>query len=317
MMSAEHERVLLLRQYAPMEIPWRTHGLLLRAVLFGLTLAGAAAFYWLLDAFELARPGIVTAAFALAVAELLIHVRRWWWTGVEEALWLAAMFALVSELPDGGRPEAALVLALAAAIAGWRVRNPLFGGVAAFFVVQYFEDRFDLGVIVAMVIAVLAVLALLRTWRRPSTEWLFIVLAVAMPVIGRAEADPIWRTLTILLYGAFGALTFYLAIRKRHHALFLSGGLALAIALTDIAETVAIANEAKLAAAGALLLVGSWLAARALKENTKGIVATPAKLTPFDDEIESMATISIPQQDFDQRMETGGEFGGAGATGKY
>ena len=78
-----------------------------------------------------------------------------------------------------------------------------------------------------------------------------------------------------------------------------------------------LADEAHLAIAGALLLVGSWLIARALKDREKGIVATPARLTQFDDQLEQLATISIPEQSFDQRMETGGEFGGAGATGKY
>lgn len=317
MISVGHERALLLREYAPVEIPWRTHRLLLRLVLFGLTLVGAAAFYWLLDAFDLARPGLITGAAALVLAEVLINVRRWWWTGVEEALWLAAMFAFVSELPDSGRPEAALVLALAAAIPGVRVRNPLFGAAAAVFVVQYFEARFDLGVVSAIVIAACAVLALLRTWQRPSTEWLWIAIAVILPVAGRANADPIWRDVTILLYGAFGAATLFLAVRRRHHALFLSGAIALAIAALDLAEKIPFPDEASLAMAGALLLVGSWLVARALKDRQKGIVATPAKLTEFDDQLEQLATISVPQQEFDQRMETGGEFGGAGATGKY
>jgi hypothetical protein len=317
MMSVQHERALLLRAYTPVEIPWRTHRLLLRIVLFGLTLIGAGAFYWLLNEFELARPGLVTGAVALVAAEVLIHARRWWWTGVEEALWLAATFAFVSELPNSGRPEAALVLALAAAIPGVRMRNPLFGAAAAIFVVQYFEVRFDLGVISAIVLASCAVLALLRTWQRPSTEWLWIALAIALPVAGRAEADPIWRDMTIILYGAFGAATLFLAVRRRHHALFLSGGIALAIAATDLAEKSPLRDEAHLTIAGALLLVGSWLAARALKDRRQGLVATPAKLTAFDDELETIATISIPQQEFDQRMETGGKFGGAGATGEY
>jgi hypothetical protein len=317
MMNAEHERALLLRGVAPVDIPWRTHRLLLRAVLFVLTTIGVAAFYWLLDAFHVARPGIVTGAIALAVAEILIHARRWWWTGVEEALWLCAMFAFVTELANSGRPEAALVLALAAAIPGFRVRNPLFGAAAAVFVAQYFEKRFDLGVVSALVLAAVAVLALLRTWRRPSTEWLWIALAIALPVAGRIDADPVWRNMTIILYGTFAAATLFLAIRKRHHALFLSGGIALAIAVVDFAEKIDLPVEAKLAAAGALLLVGSWLTARALRDRKTGIVATPARLTSFDDDLETLATISIPQQTFDQRMETGGEFGGAGATGKY
>jgi hypothetical protein len=317
MMSVAHERALLLRKYAPMDIPWRTHGLLLRVVLFALTVAGAAAFYWLLDEYDLAWPGIITAAIALSAAELLIHARRWWWTGVEEGLWLAATVALVSELPSSGSPEAALVLALAVAIPGVRMRNPVFGAAAAIFVVQYCEMRFDLGVIGALALAALAVLALLRTWRRPSTEWLWIAIAIALPVAGRVHADEVWRDLTIILYGAFGAATLFLAFRKRHHALFLSGAIAVGIAAVDLSEKSPFPAEAKLAFSGALLLVGSWLLARALKDRQEGFVTTPAKLTEFDDQLELAATLSLPQQNFEQRMETGGEFGGAGATGKY
>jgi hypothetical protein len=315
--NVEHERALLMRNHAPVTIPWRTHRLLLRAVLFFLTLLGVAAFYWLLDEYDVARPGVITGVLSIAAAELLIRVRRWWWTGVEEALWLASTFALVSELPESGTPEAMLVLALAAAIPGWRMRNPLFGLLAAGFVVQWFEKRFDLGVVSALLMAAIAVAALLRTWRRPSTEWLGIALAIGLPVVGRAVAGEQWRTVTIILFGAFGAATLLLAIRKRHHALFLSGGVAFAIAAVDLGEKMPLANEAKLAVAGGLLLVGSWLVARRLHGRTTGIVATPAQLTSFDDQLQVAATLSLPQQNFGQTMESGGRFGGAGATGDY
>jgi hypothetical protein len=316
-MNAEHERRWILRDLAPMEIPWRSHGLLLRCVLGVLTLAGAWLVWLLLDAFDVPKPGLFIGPAALLIAEALIRLRRWWWTGVEEALWLAGTFALVSALPESGAPEANLVLALAAAIAGWRVRNPLFGAFAAIFIAQYFEDRFDLGVIAAIVIAFGAVLALLRTWRRPSTEWLFIAIAVALPIAGRFHADEVWRDTTIAVYAAFAIATLFLAIRKRHHALFVSGGIAAVIAAVDAAEKIDAPAEAKFAFAGVLLLVGSWLISKALKNNTTGFVTTPAKLTPIDDELQIAATLATPQQDFDQRMESGGEFGGAGATGKY
>lgn len=316
-MTVDQERAYLLRKLAPVEMPWRTHGLLLRAVLALLTLGGAWFVSLMLEELGVPRPGAFMGLAALVVAELLIRVRRWWWTGVEEGLWIAGTFGLISALPSSGTPEAMLVLALAAAIPGWRVRNPLFGALAAIFVAHYFEKRFDLGLVAAMVIASAAAVALLRTWRRPSTEWLWIAIAIVMPIAGRAEADVEWRNLTIGIYAAFGVATLLLAIWKRHHALFVSGAIALVIAAGDVGERIVLAVEAKLAFAGTLLLVGSWLVSRALKNNTRGFVTTPAKLTPFDDELELAATVSIPQQSFDQRMESGGRFGGAGATGDY
>ncbi len=316
-MNADQERRWLLRDLAPADLPWRTHNLLLRCVLFALTLAGAGLMWASISQFDFLKPGLIVGPFAIAMAEALIRFRRWWWTGIEEALWLAGTFSLVSALPESGKPEAMLVLALAAAIPGWRVRNPLMGALAAIFIAQYFEKRFDLGVIAAIVIASGAVLALLRTWRRPSTEWLWIAIAVVMPIAGRAEADAEWRDVTIAIYAAFAIGALLLAITRRHHALFVSGGIAAVIAAVDIAEKIDIRAEGKFAVAGVLLLVGSWLVARALKNKTRGLVTTPAKLTPIDDELQIAATLAMPQQDFDQRMETGGKFGGAGATGDY
>lgn len=314
-MNVEHERALLLRTRVPaakVEVPWRTHSILLRAVFFGLTIAGLLAFHFLFD-----EPGLVTGAVAIALAEYLILKRRWFWTGVEEALWIGATFALISELPSSGTPESNLVIAAAAAIPGARLRNPLFGALAAIFVMIWFEKRLDLGVLAALVMATIAVFALLRTWRRPSTEWLWTAIALVLPVAGRFYADEAWRPLTILLYTAFAALTLTLAIRKRHHALFFSGAIALAIALGDAAERLAVPLELKLGAAGATLLLGAWLLARALKDRTHGIVATPAKLTDHDDQLELAATAALPRAEFAPKVETGGEFGGAGATGKY
>ena len=316
MMNVEHERALLLRRYTPVEIPWRTHGLIARVVFFGLAAVGLFAFMQLLDLIGVPKPGIAAGLLALVIAELLIR-RRWWWTGVEEALWLGGMFALISALPSSGSPESLLVIAAACAIPGLRVRNPLFGAAAAVLVVAWFEKRFDLGVIAALLLAFAAVLALLRTWRRPTTEWLWIALVLVLPIAGRFYADEVWRVVTITLYAAYGAATLLLAIRNRHHALFVSGAIAVAIAATDVADRIAMPLEAKLASAGTLLLVGSWLLARALRDRTTGIVTTPAKLTQFDDELEIAATVSIPEQNFDQRMESGGRFGGAGATGDY
>lgn len=319
-MKVEHERAVALRMRIPsarVEIPWRTHGILLRAVFFGLTLLGVVALRWCLDEMQVAKPGIPTGIGAILLAEVLILGARWWWTGVEEALWIGGAYALINELPDSGQPEAMLVLAAGAAVPGARVRNPLFGAVAAGFVAAYFEEKWDLGVLAAVVIAAIAVLGLLRTWRRPSNEWLCIAVAIILPVVGRFDADPIWRTVTIIFYGAFAAMALFLFVRKRHHALFFSGAVSLGIGAIELAELTPLRLEGKLAVGGAILLGGAWIASRALRGRVSGIVATPSKLTAFDDEIEIAATISVPQPEFDQKMESGGEFGGAGATGKY
>ena len=326
-MKLEHERALMLEGRASSppasailagaaKVPHRTHGILLRATLFVLTSVGVFGLNFLLDSLDVPKQGIAAGIIAIVLAELLIRI-GWFWTGVEEALWIGGAFSLISELPRTGTPESTLVIAGAAAIAGARVRNPLFGALAAGFFAYYFERRFDLGVIAALVIALIAAFALLRTWRRPSNEFLCIAVAVTLPIAGYFFADDVWRNATIALYAAFGVVAFFLAVRYRHHALFLAGGIGVAIAAIEFARTLDLPLEAKLAIGGALPLAGAWIAARALRDRTTGIVATPSQLTSFDDELQIAATVALPHEEFEPKPEQGGEFGGAGATGKY
>lgn len=329
MITADQERARLLRERLEAEglrraaatvppIPWRSHRVIVQAVFFGLTCAGLGAFYWLLHELDVPQSKIITGCVGLALAEYLIRGRRWFGTGVEAALWLGSLFAVISALPSSGRPERFLVLAAVPAIAGFRMRSPLFGALSTIFVILYFEDKLDLGVVSALLIASIAVLALLRTWLRPSAEWLWFAIAIVAPLAGRSQADTSWRNVTILLYCAFGATVLALAIWKRHHALLLSAGVALTIASIDIGRLFTMVLEAKLAIGGAFLLGGSWLISRPLRDRTSGIVVTPSSLTSFDDSLELAATAHLEQPEFESPKEVGGgRFGGAGATGSY
>ncbi len=256
---------------------------------------------------------------SIALAEYLIHVRRWFRTGVESALWIGGLFCLVADLPGKPTDEALLLFAAAAAIAGARVRNPLFGALAAGFVVHYAEKRFDLGVLAALALATLAVLALCREWRRPSNEWLFIAIALILPLAGYAEADPQWRATTIALYAGFGALALFLAIARRHHALFFAAAIGFAVAGIELAREIDVPLEAKLAAGGALLLLLSLVAARPLRDRTRGFVLKEESLTGEDELLEIAAThAATPSQNPPEARPQGdGGFGGAGATGDF
>lgn len=334
-MNTQHERNFFLRARLrgdgvlndgiaeQLDVPWRANGVLSQIVFFVLTCVAVGAFYAMLNELEIAREGLITGLAAIVIAEYLIGFRRWFFTGVEAALWGGGVFALISELPSSGKPEAMLVLAAGAAIAGARVRNPLLGALAAIFVMAYFEKRFDLGVVCALVIALIACIALLRTWRRPTTEALWIVVAIVMPIAGRFDADKIWIDTTIVLYAIFGIIALRLAIAKRHHALFLTAMISLAIAGTDLAEKVNAPNEAKLALAGTLLLSIAFAISRALRNRTDGLVLIPIQLTPFDDAAEIAATLALqptasaPSTAEPQPAPGGGGFGGAGASGDY
>ncbi|HUP60817.1 MAG TPA: hypothetical protein VNA69_10405 [Thermoanaerobaculia bacterium] len=322
-MNAANERALVLRNLledvAPpaaktIDVPHRTYGIVLQIVFFVLTCLGLLA----LGVFS---AGVVTGVIALALAEYLIRARRWWWTGVESALWIGGLFWMLSALPHSGKPEALLLIAAASAVAGARVRNPLFGALALGFTMHYIETRFDAGLLFAVACAAVAVVALRRTWQRPSTEWLWIAIALTLPLAGYAEADPAWRTTTIALYAAFGALALICALTKRHHAFFLAAAIGFTIATIEIGRILRTPLEAKLAAGGAFLLALAFVVSRLLQDRERGFVLKAERLTRADELIEIAGAIAIahePQKNVpESRPEGGGGFGGGGATGSF
>lgn len=337
-MKAEHERALLLRNrasswhkeglidgaaeqaiIAASSQPWRVNGLFAQLVFFVLTCIGTGACYGLFSVGDDTFAGLFTGVSALLLAEYLIRRKKWWATGVEAALWIGGLLSLISTLPSRGTNESLLVIAAAFVVSGARLRQPLFGTIAAGIVAYYFEEAFDAGLVAALLMALLAMLALLRTHLRPSTEWLLILTALALPVVGRFYGDPAWRNVTIILYIVFGLIALVLALTKRHHVYFFSAIAALAIATVDVVERMPIPAEAKFAAAGIFLLALSFAVSRALRTRTSGFVLTPSKLTDFDDELQSMATLALkPDTPVGApAAEPGGSFGGAGASGDY
>jgi hypothetical protein len=292
----------------------RGTGLLAQAVFFVLTACGVAAFY------ELVEWPIPAALAAIALAEYLIWRRGWFHTGVEAALWIGGLLCALQALPDTGAPEANLLLALAFGIAGARVRQPLFGAAAAYFVAAYLEARVDLGVIAALIIAAAALIALYREWKRPSNEWLFIVLLVAMPLAGWSFADREWLRATIALYALFAVLAFVSAVLVRHHGMFAGAASGAIVAGVKLHELLRPPGELSLAAAGALLLAGSLLISRALRGRTRVLVLTAAKPSEVEDGLEILGTLAAAPSAGnppETRPQGDGRFGGAGATGDY
>jgi len=325
MISADEERARAMRSRAaewPVDRaaveaafpqPWRGYGLLARIVFFLLTCAGIGAFY------GLTRAELLTAALCIGLAEFLIGVRRWFGTGVEEALWLGGVLSAIAALPSSGRPESNLVIAAAIGLAGFRVRNPLFGAAAMYFVTRYPEAVGDLGTIAALVVATASLFALYRTWKRPSTELLFVFLAILMPFAAWMHADARWLPITIGLYAVFSAVALLSAILKRHHAMFAAAAAGLFIMIVNLHDYLRLREELTLGAAGAVLLAGSWLVGRLLRDRTRGLVVTPAKATAYDGDLRSVATFAVVVPSAgnppEGRSEGGGGFGGAGATG--
>src|SRR6185295_4327833 len=125
----------------------------------------------------------------LGCAEFLIYAYHFERTGVESALWLAGLFAFIISLPSQNRPEAILAFAGAAMVAGARLRNAVFIALAAVLVDFYVDKKFHdarATLAFALVLTAIAAVALLREWRRPSTELMLSLLVVVMPATAYA-----------------------------------------------------------------------------------------------------------------------------------
>jgi hypothetical protein len=305
-------------------IPWKSHRLVVQAVFFVLAVIGVATFYGFLAAVRLPGKGFIAGVAAIALAEFLIRERRWFGTGVEAALWLGGVIALITELPSSGKPESLLVIALGVGLAGMRVRNPLFGAGAAVLVVAWAEWRFDLGFIAGLAIAGTALVALTRAWRRPSTEWLWISLAVVLPVAAWFAAGAEWRPMTIALCAAFALVALALALTLRHHAFFASAAIGLTLAIASIAQARDARPEIVFAISGAFLLATSLAVSRALRGRREGFVLTPLRVAVIDDDVLSIGgalgashATAASGPAGETRPQGDGGFGGAGATGSF
>jgi hypothetical protein len=304
---------------------WRRMPLAAEIALFILTLIAVVALFWFCDLLKLPK-GWVTLLLAIAAAELLIRRFRFWRTGIESALWIGGLAAFIFSLPSSGRPEAILVFAAAFAISGWRLRNPLFGTVAVALVVGYLaakQWRFQ-SIFAATVIGIAAAAASTVVWRRRSTEALFAWVAVVVPLAGYWSYDRLrvhseWPA--VVLFAAAAAIDLGLGLRYRVRAPLIAGAVCAAIAAFEARDFVRLAAESKLIIAGVVMLMIATAVMRALRGRTTGIIAAPMKRREIEDAVQIAALLAMGGQAAAANQPTlhtgGGEFGGAGASGKY
>lgn len=300
---------------------WRQNGPVLSFVFFVLTGIGVAALFGLFSLGEFAE-GWITSAICIALAEYLIRRHRFFGTGVESALWIGGLFAMIFGFPGQAKPEALLLFAAAAAVAGLRTRNGWFGAISSAFVIGYFADRhLELwAVVISLLMAVVCLCLLARIWQRPSTERLFVLVLLSAPVVGAIvgfrHLSPIWA----LVYLAFAAACFGVGMVLRHHAALLAGLVGIALAAIAARDVLPWAVEWQLIAAGAVLIAIVTILSGVLRGRTSGIVSTPVDLTPYDEALQIGATITLTPASpapAPSRRESGGSFGGAGATGEF
>ena len=303
-------------------VPWRSFGSFVALSFFVLVSLAVAATYWLVDLADMSAKGVVTALLAIALAELLIQRQHFFGTGIESALWLGGLFAFIVGLPSEGRPEGILLFAAASAVAGARLRNALFGALSMVFVIAYavVRDMHLIAAAIGVAVSLLALAALAKEWKRPSTERLWIALLVIPPLASAfatlTRVDVWW----VIVYFALAALCAAAGLHLRAHAALIAAAVytILFVSKAQADDLLPFAPEWRFILGGAILLAASALIARLLRDRTRGLTVTPEDLTAYDKEIEILATIAAqPQVEAPPEKGGGGGFGGAGATGDF
>ncbi len=302
---------------------WRTVSMTAAIVFFVLTTIAIGALYWFCDLLLFPK-GWVTAIVSIAAAEVLIRRGRLWGTGVESALWIGGLFAFIFALPSSGKPEAVLTFVAAAAISGWRVRNALFGALAVVLLTVYLIAREWpwSAMLFSVAVAVVALLALVREWKRPSTETLWNVLAVVMPVAGLAGGLQATNSKSdvgvVALFVALAGFALAIGIRKRVRGALVAGVVSVAIAIEAAHDFVPISTEAELIVIGVVVLAICFAIARALRGRERGFVLTAT--SPVRETLMSVAPAFLPSlsgSSSPQPVSGGGQFGGAGSSGQF
>ena len=296
---------------------WRRMSIVAQVALFVLTVVGVVAFYWLCKVLDLPK-GWLTAIVSVAVAELLIRRQRFCRTGVEPALWIAGLFAFIFALPSSGKPEAILLFVAASAIAGWRMRNALFGTGAVVLVVAYLEQKGWPAIAAGFALAVCAaaLLAELRLWQRPSTELLWRCLLITAPM---AAYVPLRHDRVFTLFAALAAVLLAAGIRFRLRFVLIAFAVAAAIAANEVRLLLRVSIDTYLIVAGAIVLAIAAMWMRALRARQSGFVLEdePHEL---DELLQIAGTLPLAAPSAAAARPTpggGGQFGGAGASGDF
>jgi len=329
---------------------WKTPSLLSRALMFVLGLFAAG----LIGGSLLFVPGhwLVAGIAMVAAGEWLIRSRRLVQGGIEEALILCGAIAIVAEMlgqiREVGDAMSALLLSVAVLAAGLRLNNPLFSTMAAIGLSMAlafagegnaFSSRSHttLAMVFCILVAIAALVAGGRRWRRPSDDRLLDGLVIAMPAAAQGWALAEWSApLRLSSLGPDGAgalvpvalaLAFAIALaltglRRRTHAPLIGALVQLAFLAWSLRELTGMPLHGRMILWGSVLLVLGFALDRGLRRARGGI--TSASLGPRSrlDELAQVygaahvtpATIAPASPGVEGH---GGSFGGGGASGRF
>lgn len=290
-------------------------------------------------------PLLVGGLLWIFTAEWLVAKRRAFRSGIEEALYLIGAGAFIMQLLIWTElRNEALIVALCATVVllvGWRLLNPLFTTLAAAgysIAIALFDTRLlggtpnslQAGIGCAMV-AIVALFAGGRTWRRPAHDRMLDGLVIVMPWLGHGwllldswgrHPDHAHRLgLALALALAFFAANVFAGVRRRQHAPLIGALGNLACAAYALHKLLDWPAHWQLMAAGGLLLLAAIALDRGLRNRREGITSSPIQEPAALDLAQLAGATSLapapaaaPQPGYQGK---GGDFGGAGASGRF
>jgi len=319
---------------------WRTANLWTRSAFFVLGLI-AVLMIGIIGS-HLWRDGdiIVAGIVSLATAEWLIIARRQFASGIEESLEVAGITMLAYEL--WSRLHASEIVGFgfvgaALAIAGFRLLNPVFTTLSALaFVMALDAPQLGAG-LACYAIALMALIAGKRIFRRPSHSLMLDYLVIVMPVAGYLWSAsrvglsigtdyrhaPLSQWLVPVCSLAFAGIAFGSGLRRRAHAPLIAGMLCVACCAYELRNLTGLSLEARLVAWGGVLLLFSTSLERYLRMPRRGFTSRSLSEDTRSAGILELAGSAVltpsahPSKATPSFEGGGGQFGGGGAGGKY
>lgn len=333
---------------------WRHATLLSRCLFFVLGLFAAGLGFGVVDLVGIPATGAVTGLAMIGVAEFLIRARRLFASGIEEALWSAGAALLALELFELWHPRSdatgLLMVAIALALAGWRLLNPLLTTVAAVLASGslalalsrgMFEGVEDAGYL-CFALAFLVLAAGARRVERPSHDRMLDWLVVVMPVVGFGwlslnrsgpltlqalrDGPPLPALLPLLLVTTFGLAAFATGLRRRTHAPLYAALAAVPLLAWELRAVTGLAPHWRLILWGGLGLAVAIGLERALRDGRDGLTSRDPGEPDAALELAQLgsAALAAPPAGTAGAGPSppavegqGGSFAGGGASGRY
>jgi hypothetical protein len=348
--TSSHERWLVLvhrRILSPSSAPaaehsggWRTANLWTRSAFFILGLVAVLMTMLIGSHLWPGAATILAGTVALIAGEWLMVGRRQFGCGIEESLEVSGITVLAYELWSRLHASETIgfgFLGAVLAIAGFRVLNPVLTTLSALaFIMALGAAPLGAG-LACYAIAVVALMASLRSFRRPSYARMLDYLVIVMPVAGyiwSASRHDIWTAvdyrhapfsqwLVPACSFAFAAIAFASGLRRRVHPPLIAGMLCAACCAYELRRLTGLSLEARFVIWGCALLLISTRLERYLRVPRRGFISGPLSGSVRSADALEIAGVAVltpsaaPSGATPSFEGGGGQFGGGGAEGRY